>query len=292
MGDGVALISVGRRDADRASPRISLLQLGRDRPADSSTRRTATRGRPRSFPLQVLTDFLPRRLPDLYDFDGAQRPASRRLPDAPRSDAEAAADDPRSRRACTWGADTRTMASRVVVIDAGHGGGDPGALGVGGVREKDVALGIALRLAEIPGRPSPTLEVHLTRDDDSFVDLWDRGEIATNIKGERPGIFVSIHGNSFPGSARHARLRDVLPLRGAHRARATESRRSRTRRYGWAVRRSIRRREPDLGFILRELREPGPPTLVGHARRVRAGRAARRASGSRTAGSNRESWPC
>lgn len=86
---------------------------------------------------------------------------------------------------------------RVVVIDAGHGGADPGALGVGGVREKDVALGIALELAKRLRR-EPDLEVHLTRDSDTFVDIWDRGQIATNLKGDRPGVFISIHGNSFP----------------------------------------------------------------------------------------------
>jgi N-acetylmuramoyl-L-alanine amidase len=86
---------------------------------------------------------------------------------------------------------------RVVIIDPGHGGADPGALGEGGVREKDVALGIGLRLAEyLDGRPG--LEVHLLRDDDTFVDVWERGKIATDLKRDRPGVFVSIHANSFP----------------------------------------------------------------------------------------------
>jgi len=38
----------------------------------------------------------------------------------------------------------------------------------------------------------------MIRDDDTFVDLWERGRIATELKGERPGVFVSIHANSFP----------------------------------------------------------------------------------------------
>jgi N-acetylmuramoyl-L-alanine amidase len=84
-----------------------------------------------------------------------------------------------------------------VVIDAGHGGGDPGALGPDGIREKTVALSIATRLAALLGEVAE-LEVHLIRDDDTFVALWERGQIATDIKGERPGIFVSIHANSFP----------------------------------------------------------------------------------------------
>ena len=85
----------------------------------------------------------------------------------------------------------------MVIIDPGHGGADPGAIGAGGVREKDVALGIGLRLFEyLQGRPD--LEVHILRDDDSFVDVWERGQIATDLKDERPGVFVSIHANSFP----------------------------------------------------------------------------------------------
>ncbi len=38
----------------------------------------------------------------------------------------------------------------------------------------------------------------MIRDDDTFVDVWDRGQMATDWKGERPGIFLSIHANSFP----------------------------------------------------------------------------------------------
>ena len=91
----------------------------------------------------------------------------------------------------------------LVVIDPGHGGGDPGALGLGGVREKDVALGVGLELAKIleeDGR----VDVRLTRSTDRFVPLWERGELATEWKGNRPGIFVSLHANSLP-SARSLR---------------------------------------------------------------------------------------
>jgi N-acetylmuramoyl-L-alanine amidase len=89
--------------------------------------------------------------------------------------------------------------ARVVIIDAGHGGRDPGTVGRSGVREKDVALGIALRLAEIL-KNDEKLEVHLTRDDDTLVPIWRRGEQATEWKGEGYGVFVSIHANALPGS--------------------------------------------------------------------------------------------
>lgn len=87
---------------------------------------------------------------------------------------------------------------RVVIIDPGHGGNEPGAVGPSGVQEKTIALGVALALAE-ELRKNPSFEVHLTRDSDVAVPLWERGERATILKGEDPGIFVSIHANSVGG---------------------------------------------------------------------------------------------
>ena len=84
---------------------------------------------------------------------------------------------------------------RVVVIDPGHGGYDPGSLGAEGVLEKDVALAMGLALAQaLEGIPD--LEVHLTRDRDVSIPIWERGEMATRLKGDRPGIFISIHANA------------------------------------------------------------------------------------------------
>lgn len=80
-----------------------------------------------------------------------------------------------------------------VIIDAGHGGHDTGAIGKGGTREKDVALAIAKKLGarlEAAG-----LEVVMTRDDDTFVKLEDRTRIANRQKGD---LFISVHCNSAP----------------------------------------------------------------------------------------------
>ncbi len=80
---------------------------------------------------------------------------------------------------------------RRVIIDAGHGGHDTGAIGPGGTREKDVALAISKKLAarlEAAG-----LEVVLTRDDDTFVKLEDRTRIANRQKGD---LFISVHCNA------------------------------------------------------------------------------------------------
>ena len=84
---------------------------------------------------------------------------------------------------------------RRVIVDAGHGGHDTGAIGPKGTREKDVALAIAKKLAfklEAAG-----LEVVLTRDDDTFVKLEDRTRFANREKGD---LFISVHCNAAPSN--------------------------------------------------------------------------------------------
>jgi len=79
-----------------------------------------------------------------------------------------------------------------IVIDPGHGGDDPGAIGPGGVLEKDITLDIAFKLKELLEKNSD-LKVVLTRDKDVFVPLEVRTAIANS---ERADLFVSIHANS------------------------------------------------------------------------------------------------
>jgi N-acetylmuramoyl-L-alanine amidase len=84
---------------------------------------------------------------------------------------------------------------RVVVIDAGHGGRDPGKIGPNGLKEKDVALRISQRVASV--LRDRGYEVHLTRTRDTLIPLADRAKIANRIKGDRLGVvFLSIHANS------------------------------------------------------------------------------------------------
>lgn len=78
-----------------------------------------------------------------------------------------------------------------VIIDAGHGGYDTGAIGKAGVREKDVTLAVALKLKD--RLEADGYEALLTRDDDSFVALEDRARFANKHKGD---LFVSIHCNA------------------------------------------------------------------------------------------------
>lgn len=80
---------------------------------------------------------------------------------------------------------------RKIVIDAGHGGKDPGAIGNSGLREKDLVLDIAKRIKEELGGNG--IDAILTRDRDKFVSLQRRAEIANNNDVD---FFVSIHANA------------------------------------------------------------------------------------------------
>jgi len=89
----------------------------------------------------------------------------------------------------------RTSGSRfnVVVIDAGHGGKDPGTIG-GRIHEKDVVLDVALKVGQYIEENIPDLKVVYTRTDDRFIELEERGRIANRHDGD---LFISIHANAF-----------------------------------------------------------------------------------------------
>jgi N-acetylmuramoyl-L-alanine amidase len=81
-----------------------------------------------------------------------------------------------------------------VIIDPGHGGKDPGAIGYRNTREKDIALAISLKVGEYIEEYLPDVKVVYTRDDDTFIDLYERGNIANENEGD---LFLSIHANNF-----------------------------------------------------------------------------------------------
>ncbi|MCQ4085750.1 N-acetylmuramoyl-L-alanine amidase [Saccharibacillus sp. JS10] len=83
---------------------------------------------------------------------------------------------------------------KVLVIDAGHGAHDPGAVG-NGIREKDINLAIALKVEAIM-KKNPKVDVVMSRSDDTFLELKERVRVAKNVKAD---VFISIHNNS--GSA-------------------------------------------------------------------------------------------
>jgi N-acetylmuramoyl-L-alanine amidase len=90
--------------------------------------------------------------------------------------------------------------TRVVVIDPGHGGRDPGKIGPNGLREKDVTLLISQRLAAV--LRDRGYEVHLTRTTDTLIALADRPRLANQWRGDRPvAVFLSIHANAAPSTS-------------------------------------------------------------------------------------------
>jgi N-acetylmuramoyl-L-alanine amidase len=88
---------------------------------------------------------------------------------------------------------------RNIVIDAGHGDHDAGAIGPNGVREKDVNLDVALKLSAALG-PRVGGRLTLTRRDDTFLSLKDRVAVAKRVRAD---LFISVHSNSVGGANRH-----------------------------------------------------------------------------------------
>jgi N-acetylmuramoyl-L-alanine amidase len=93
------------------------------------------------------------------------------------------------------GAGSRNKTDRLIIValDPGHGGEDPGAIGPGGTREKDVVLQIALRLRDRINT-IPNMRAYLTRDADFFVPLHIRVQKARRVQAD---LFISIHADAF-----------------------------------------------------------------------------------------------
>ena len=174
-------------------------------------------------PLQILADIVPRignRV--VWDAESRELRAFRNLaknanptpaaavaaPASPRAPETRAVKTPAAAMAATSGRSSApSPRHRLIVVDAGHGGVDPGMHGPIGQRtslyEKDITLAVAKRLAhELEGRG---VGVVMTRTSDTLIALGDRGKIANQAKGD---LFISIHVNAAnlnwkdPGGAR------------------------------------------------------------------------------------------
>ena len=102
---------------------------------------------------------------------------------------------------------------KTIVIDAGHGGKDPGAHGAYS-KEKNVALAIALKLRAAVKEAMPTLRVIMTRSTDEFIELQRRSDIANDANAN---LFISIHCNSTP-QRRGTRRGAMMLIYGYHRS--------------------------------------------------------------------------
>jgi len=95
----------------------------------------------------------------------------------------------------------RTHKKFTVVVDAGHGGKDIGASD-NNAREKDINLGVALQLESLIKRKLKEANVVMTRDDDTYLTLQQRADVANKAKGD---LFISIHTNSVDKSNKNRR---------------------------------------------------------------------------------------
>lgn len=89
---------------------------------------------------------------------------------------------------------------KTIIIDAGHGGKDPGCIGHNNVYEKDIALDIALKFGKLLEDSVKGLKVLYTRKNDKFIELYQRAALANNNNAD---IFISIHCNYNPVNTLH-----------------------------------------------------------------------------------------
>ena len=136
---------------------------------------------------------------------------------------------------------------KVVVIDPGHGGHDPGAIGPGHLYEKNVVLDIALKLKKILSS-DPHLEVYLTRDKDVFIPLEERTAIANSKNAD---LFVSIHANA--SSSRSARGIETYFLNWTDNEEAMKVA-ARENRISLKNMKKMNSEKDALGMMLRDLR--------------------------------------
>ncbi|HVM80573.1 MAG TPA: N-acetylmuramoyl-L-alanine amidase [Stellaceae bacterium] len=94
-------------------------------------------------------------------------------------------------------APAKPSARRLVVLDPGHGGVDPGAIGISGIYEKQISYGVATEVARLL-EATKRYKVVLTRSQDEFVALEDRVARARAAHGD---LFLSIHADAIPDSA-------------------------------------------------------------------------------------------
>jgi len=136
-----------------------------------------------------------------------------------------------------------------IVVDPGHGGAETGAIGTGGLQEKEVTLQIARRVAAAIPRVVAS-RVVLTRDSDSAISLDDRTSLANH---ERAGLFLSLHANSSRAAGAHGSETYYLSLESSDRLASEAARRENQQTLGTGQVTATSPSNPDLDFILWDL---------------------------------------
>lgn len=188
-------------------PYIEKLRVGRNRPGVIRiVLDLKAEVKPQVFTLKPIARYGHRLVLDLYpmvppdplalliESDGKRLPQAPAAEDKPAAPGEASAAKPAVARLAT------------IVIDPGHGGEDPGAIGRLGSREKDITLMVARRLKALVDA-EPDMRAVLTRDGDYFLPLHARVEKARRLRAD---LFVSIHADAFLRP--HARGSSVYAL--------------------------------------------------------------------------------
>ncbi len=144
---------------------------------------------PAAFAEDLLRDFFPEgavtRKDRLIVFSAMER-APRRTPPADEAAPPEKAGAPEARDRIGF-----------VIIDAGHGGKDPGAIGRKGLHEKKITLGVARRLESYLKSNLKGVSIVLTRRSDTFIELATRTKIAnSHLREKENGVFISVHVNA------------------------------------------------------------------------------------------------
>jgi len=148
------------------------------------------------------------------------------------------------RRAHKIQVDRERIVFHTIVIDPGHGGKDPGAIGPGGTQEKEITLDVAERLAYLLEK-NLKVRVVMTRSEDDFVSLTDRVRIAQRSRGT---LFISLHCNSIRNRQAGGTETYFLSEAKTEEAREVARRENASLRFEWPLGEIV---EED--FVLRDL---------------------------------------
>ena len=212
--EGVHLNSVLKGLGDKVQQCDPYIQQARVGQFDANTVRMVLELKrsinPHVFTLKPVAEFHNRLVVDLYPEEGAvsaeDDPLLALLEDYNRGDVERtlppeAAKDGQAGR-------SRPL---VIMLDPGHGGEDPGAIGKYKTREKDVVLQIARRLQKLIAREK-NMKAHMTRNEDVFIPLKVRVAKARKLRAD---LFISIHADAFTSRAAKGSSVFALSTKGA-----------------------------------------------------------------------------
>lgn len=190
-----------------SDPQIKLIRAGRNKPGVVRlVIELKVEVKPQVFTLAPVGEYGHRLVLDLYPAEAPDPLMALLQKNEMPAPAPGRSDKPAP--AAEKGAVTRLV---TVMLDPGHGGEDPGALGRGGSREKDVTLSIARRLKALIDA-EPNMRSVMTRDDDYFIPLGQRVQKARRVQAD---LFVSVHADAFLKSTARGSSVFVLSENGA-----------------------------------------------------------------------------